>query len=100
MLVDFGRCNWDYNVEVDGAIVYVSREEMLQALTEIKSGKAPGSLEVSLELIATSGEVGIYMMAEICQGVLDGMPVEWTLGIVVSIFKGTDEIWNCSCHRA
>ena len=38
----------------------------------MKTGKAPGPSEVSLELIAVSGVVGIQVMAEICQKVLDG----------------------------
>ena len=62
---------------------------MLQALNEMKTGKAPGPSDVSLELIAASKEVGIQMMAEICWKVLDGfgMPVEWVLSMVVPIFK-------------
>ena len=41
-------------------------------------------------------------MAEIYQKVLDGfgMPAEWTLSIVVPIFKGKDDIRNCSCYRS
>ena len=42
---------WDYNVggdAVEGPVVCVSREEMLQALNEMKTGKAPGHSEVSL----------------------------------------------------
>ena len=61
--------DWDRNVEgdaVEGPVVCVSREEVLQALNETKTGKAPGSSEVSLELIAASGGVGIQVMAEIC----------------------------------
>ena len=34
----------------------------------MKTGKAPGPSEVSLELIAASGGVGIQVMADICQG--------------------------------
>ena len=51
----------------------------------MKTGKAPGPSEVSLELIAPSGGVGIQVMAEICQKVLDGfrMPDEWALSIVI-----------------
>ena len=59
---------WDRNVEGDAAevaVVCVNREEVLQALNEIKTGKAPGPSEVSLELIAASGGVGIHVMAEI-----------------------------------
>ena len=68
----------------------------------MKTGKALGLSEISLELIAASGRVGIQMMGEIYQRVLHGfgMPVEWSLSIVVLIFKGKDDIKICSCHRA
>ena len=52
---------------VEGPVVCVSREKVLQALNEVKTGKAPGPSEVSLELIGASGGVGIQVMAEICQ---------------------------------
>ena len=75
---------------VEGSVVCVSREEMHQALNEMKTGKNSGPSEISQELIAASGGVGIQVMAEICQKVLDGfgMPAEWALSIVVQIFKG------------
>ena len=62
----------------------------------MKTGKAPGPSEVSLELIAASGVVGIQVVAEICQWVLDGfgMPVEWALSIVVPIFKWNGDIMS------
>ena len=68
----------------------------------MKTGKNPEPSEVSLELIAASGGVGIQVMAEICQKVLDGfeMPAEGALSIVVPIFKGKGDVRNCSCHRA
>ena len=68
----------------------------------MKRGKAPGPLEESLELMAARGGVGIEVMAEICQKILDGfgIPVEWTRRIVAPIFKGKGDIWNCSCHGA
>ena len=28
------------------------------------------------------------------------MPVKWALSIVVPIFKGKGDIWNCICHTA
>ena len=42
-------------------------------------GKVPGPSVVTLDLNAASGGVGIQVMSEICQKVLDGfgMPVEW-----------------------
>ena len=56
----------------------------------MKTGKAPGPLEVSLELIAASVGVGIQVLAEICLKGLNGfgMSAEWALSIVVPIFKG------------
>ena len=68
--------DWHDNVEGDAVevpVVYVSREEVFQA-------KVPGPSDVSLELIAASGGVGIQVMTEICQKVLDGfeMLVELT----------------------
>ena len=73
---------------------------MLQALNKMKTGKDPGPSEVSLELIVASGGVGIQVMAEICQKVLDRfvMPHEWALSILVPIFKGRGDIWNSSCY--
>ena len=62
--------DWDHNVEgdaVEGPVVCVSREEVLQALKGMKTGKAPGPSGVSLELIAASGGVGIQVTAVICQ---------------------------------
>ena len=50
---------WDHSVEgdaVEGPVVCVSREGVLQALDKMKTLKALGPSEVSLELIAASGE--------------------------------------------
>ena len=59
--------DWDHVEDaVEGPLVCVSREEVLQALNEIKNGIAPGPSEVSLELITACRGVGIQVMAEIC----------------------------------
>ena len=72
---------------LEGPIVCVSGEVVMQALNE--NIKAPVPSEVSLELIAANGEVGIQDMSEIYQIVLDGfgMPAESALSIVVLFFK-------------
>ena len=68
----------------------------------MKTGKAYGPSDVLLELIAASGGVGIQVMAEICQKVLDefGMTAELTLRLVVPIFKWKGDIQYCSCYIA
>ena len=54
----------------------------------------------SMEVIGGSGGVGVHVMAEICQKVLDGFgpPAEWDLSIVVPIFKRKGDIRNYSCY--
>ena len=62
--------DWDRNVEgdaVEDTVVCVRREEVIQALIEMKIRKAPGLTDVSLELIAASGGVRIQVMAKIYQ---------------------------------
>ena len=67
----------------------------------MKLGKAAGFLEVSVEMIAPSGEIGIGMMVELCQGVLDGrgMPDDWALSVVVPIFKGKGDAMTYGAYR-
>ena len=76
--------DWEFNVQRDaaeGPVVSVNRADVFQALNEMKTGKAPGPTEVSLDLIAANRGVGIQVMAEISQKVLHGfgMLAEWFL---------------------
>ena len=59
-------------------------------IAEVKTEKNLGFSDISLELIDASGEVGIQMMAELCQRVLDdfGMSAALALSMVALIFKG------------
>ena len=86
---------------VDGPVVCVSRGGATGIIWS-ENRKAPGASEVSLELIAASGGVGIQVMAEICQKLLGefGMPVECALSIVVPIFRRKGNIRNFSFYRA
>ena len=61
-----GKHDWDHNVEGDpaeGSVACVGREEVLQALNEMKTGKVPGYSDALLEMIAASVMVGIQVMA-------------------------------------
>ena len=94
--------DWDHNVEGDavkGPLVCASREEVLQALSEIKTGKAPGPSEVSLELVAVNMVWEFKRWLKYVR-VLDrfGVAVELTLSIVVQIFKEKVDIGNCGCY--
>ena len=72
---------WDRMVETDlikGPVIRVARNEIVKAIQSMKSGKATGTSGVSVEMIVASGEIGVKVMMELCQRVLDGrgMPDE------------------------
>ena len=95
--------DWDHDMEGDAAedpVVCKCRDDVLQALNEIKTGITTGSSEVSLQLNAACAGVGIHVMTEIRQSVLDGIGqlVEWAQRIAVPIFKGKRDIRNSSCY--
>ena len=95
---------WDQRVEADrveGPVERVSREEVVKAMGQMKTGKAAGPSGMSVEMISASGEIGIGVMIEMCQRVFDGggMPDEWTLSVVVPIFKGKGDSMSCGAYR-
>ena len=54
-----------------------------------------------LKMTAASGDIGIDVMVELCQSVLDGrgMLDEWALSVVVPILKGKGDAMNCGAYR-
>ena len=89
----------DYMVEADvveGPAEKVARNEIVEATQKMKSRKATGPFEVSLEMIVASGENGVKVMMELCQRVLDGgeMPDEWKTNVIVPIFKEKGKVMS------
>ena len=76
------------------------RRKWKEAIWEMKVEKAAGPSEVSVQMIARSGEIGIGVMVELCQGVLHerGMPDDWVLSVVL-IFKGKGDAMSCIAYR-
>ena len=64
---------------IEAPIKNVTREEMAIAIKVMKPGKGAGPSVVGAEMISASGEVGVNVMVELCQLMLDGkgMPDEW-----------------------
>ena len=95
---------WDQKVQADlveGPVERFNREEVVKALGKMKAGKAAGPSEVSVEMIAASGEIGIDVMVELCQSALDGrgMPDEWAPSVLIPIFKGKGDAMSCGGYR-
>ena len=90
---------WDRMVETDlveGPVGKVVRDEIVEAIQSMKSGKATGTSEVSVGMIVASGEIGVKVMMELCQRVSDGrgMPDEWKTSVIVPIFKGKGDVMS------
>ena len=86
---------------VEGPVEKVACNEIVEAIQSMKSGKTTGTSEVSVEMIVASGEIGVKVMMELCQHVLDGrgMPDEWKTSVIVPIFKGKGDVMSCGLYR-
>ena len=52
-------------------------------------------------MISALREVGISVMINLCQHLLDGkrMPDKWQISGLMSIFKGKGNVKNCNAYR-
>ena len=95
---------WDHMVETDvveGSVKNVARNEIVEAKQTTKSEKATGPSEVSVEMIVASGQIGVKVIMELCQRVLDdgGMPGECKTSVIVPIVKGKGDVISCRSYR-
>ena len=95
---------WNHMVEtnvVEGPVEKVVRNEIVEAIQRMKSRKATGPSEVSVEMIFASGEIGVKVMMELCQRELDGrgIPDEWKTSVIVPIFTGKGDVMSCRSYR-
>ena len=95
---------WYHMVETDVVerpVEKVARNEIVEAMQKIKSGKATRPSEVSGKMIVASGEIGIKVVMKLCQRVLNGrgMPDEWKTSEIVPIFKGYGDVISCASYR-
>ena len=61
-------------------------------MLKMKSGMVTEPSEVSVEMRVTSVKIGVKVMMELCQHVLNGrgMRDKWKTSVIVSIFKGKE----------
>ena len=60
---------WDQMVEtnvVEGPVEKVARNNIVEEMEKMKSGKATRPSEVSVEMIVASGKIGMKVMMELC----------------------------------
>ena len=66
---------------VERPVEKVARNKIVEAMQKMISGKATRPSEVSVEMIVASGEIGVKVMMDLGQRVLDGtgVPDKWKL---------------------
>ena len=86
---------------VEGPVEKVACNKIVEAMQKTKSGKANGPSDVSVDMIIASGEIGVKLMMELCQCVLDGreMPDEKKTSVIVLIFTGKGDVMSCGSYR-
>ena len=60
---------WDHMMETDvveGPVKKLAGNDIVGAMQSMKSGKATGPSEVSVEIIVASGQIGVKVMMELC----------------------------------
>ena len=52
-------------------------------------------------MILGSGDVGIRVLMELCQRILDGkgIPADWATSVAFPIFRANGDIMNCGMYR-
>ena len=85
----------------DGEVGEITPEEVKVALKQMKSGKACGISGVSTEMLVHSGEVGIEVLTDICNKILNGsrLPGDWTRSVLVPHYKGKGDPKECGSYR-
>ena len=94
---------WDYIADADtvaGPIERVMGEEIMEAFMHLTIGKAPWTTEAYAEMILASEDVGIFVLMELRQIILDGkgMPEDSATTVAIPIFYGKGDIINCGVY--
>ena len=97
------KSEWDQMVEADmveGPVEGII-DEVMEAMSKRKLGKAAVPLEANKDMIIASGKFGVGVIKKLCLRVLDGkdMPEKWKTSVVVPIFKGKRDVMDCGAYR-
>jgi len=79
----------------------MSRQEVTEALTKLKNGKATGPDDIPAEVWKCLGDVGIDMLWDLMTKIYEEekIPNEWRDSVIIPIYKEKGNIQDCSNHR-
>ena len=79
----------------------IKREEVVEAIANLKNGKAAGVDGISAEMLKYGGESIIEWMHRICQLAWEQerVPGDWTEAVIIPIYKGKGDKNECGSYR-
>ena len=86
---------------VQGPLEEISQDEVKMALRLAKNGKAAGPSEVTTEMFAAAGDLGLNMLVSVYRGIMkeDKAPNDWHESITIPLFKGKGDALSCEKYR-
>ena len=86
---------------VDEPVEKAARHKIVEAMQKIKSRKTTGPSEVSVKMIVARGKIGVKVMMELCQGVLNGRgtPDDWKTSVIMPTFKRKGDAISCGSEE-
>ena len=91
---------WDQVVEsdvVEGPMEKVTRKKIVKVMQKIRLEKATVPSEASVEMMIANGKIGVQVMVNLCQCILNGrgIPDEWKTSVNIPNFKGKGDLMCC-----
>ena len=79
----------------------ISKEEVRQAIQDLKVRKAAGPSGVTAEMIKAAGEQAVDWLTSICNRIVkeEAIPESWQMSELVPIYKGKGDVLECSSSR-
>ena len=86
---------------VDKEVAEISQAEVRRALKRMKSGKAVGPDDISVEAWKCLGEVAVQFLTRTFNKVSESerMPEEWRRSVLVPIYKNKGDMQSCGNYR-
>ena len=82
---------------VEGPADMISKEEVRQAIQDLKVRKAAGPSGVTAEMIKAAGEQAVDWLTSICNRIVkeEAIPESWQMSELVAIYKGKGDVLEC-----
>ena len=86
---------------VEGPADMISKEEVRQAVQDLKVRKAAGPNGVTGEMIKAAGEQAVDWLTSICNSIVkeEAIPENWQMSELVPIYKDKGDVLECSSSQ-